>query len=188
MNSFPELTTPRLRLRKIQLSDIPSLIKNVNHPAIFDNILNFPSPYREEDAIARINFVLQGFKDQARYVFAIASLDNDEFMGEIGLHLDKDNNRAEMGFWIGEPFWNKGLMTEAAKEALKYGFEVLKLNKILATHFVENEASGKVLVNIGMIKEAELKDHYKHRDHYRSVNQYRLTADEYEGISNTDSQ
>lgn len=188
MKPFPELTTSRLRLRKIQLRDIPSLLQQVNHPAIFENILNFPSPYLEEDAIFRINFVWNGFKEQARYVFAIASLENDEFMGEIGLHLDKDNNRAEMGFWMGEPFWNKGLMTEATRETLRFGFEALKLNKILATHFLENEASGKVLLNCGMIKEAELKDQYKHKGRYRSVNQYRLTASEFKEIKGTESQ
>lgn len=185
MKEFPSLQTDRLTLRKIRISDIPSLLKYVNHKVISDNILNFPYPYLEDDAIFRMNFVLQGFKNEERYVFAIALKETDEFIGEIGIHLDKTNNRAEMGFWIGEPFWSKGYMSEAARRTLQFGFEEVGLNKIYATHFLANPASGKVLINCGMIKEAEMIDHYQHKGIYGSVLQYRLTKKEYEDLGHS---
>lgn len=182
MNTFPELTTTRLRLRKIRVSDVPSLLKHVNNKNIADNIVNIPFPYEEEDAVSRMNFVLQGFKNKERFVFAICLADEDELIGEIGLHLDKDNNRAETGYWIAEPFWGKGIATEATAAILQFGFEELQLNKIHATHYLANSASGKVLLNNGMILEAELKDHYKNGASYGSVRMYRLTKEEYEGL------
>lgn len=182
MKTFPTLSTSRITLRKIRLSDIPRLTEYVNHPSISDNILNFPHPYHEEDAIARMNFVLQGFKNGDRYVFAIALNENDGFIGEIGLHLEREHDRAEMGFWVGEPFWGKGIMSEAVETVLKFGFEDLALNKILATHFVKNMASGRVLARNGMVREGELKDQYKCKGEYRSVIQYRLTKEEYEAF------
>jgi ribosomal-protein-alanine N-acetyltransferase len=177
---FPELITKRLKLRRVQLDDVPSLLKHVNNKKISDQILNIPFPYQEEDAIFRLNFILQGFKNKERYVFAITLKDNHELIGEIGLHLDKGNNSAQFGYWVAEPLWGKGIATEATAAILKFGFQKLNLNKICATHYPDNKASGKVMLNNKMIKEAELKDHYKINNNYRSVIQYRLTKDEYE--------
>ncbi|HHG86502.1 MAG TPA: N-acetyltransferase [Bacteroidetes bacterium] len=179
MKTFPELNTSRLLLRKITLADVPALLKYVNHKSITDNILNFPAPYLEEDAVFRLNFVHQGFKNAERYVFAIILKEGGELIGEIGLHLDGAHNRAEMGFWLAVPFWNMGLMTEAVKVVLEFGFEALKLHKIHATHYLDNPASAKVLQHCGMLKEAELKDHYRNGDTYLSVIQYRLTREEF---------
>ncbi|HEY6978063.1 MAG TPA: GNAT family protein [Chitinophagaceae bacterium] len=179
MKIFPELITKRLKLRRIQLSDVPSLLKYVNNKKISDQILNIPFPYQEEDAIYRLNFIIQGFQNKDRYVFAITLKDENELIGEIGLHIEKDNNNAQFGYWVAEPFWGKGIATEATAAILKFGFEKLNLHKIYATHYPGNKASGKVMLNNKMIKEAELKDHYKINNRYRSVIQYRLTKQEY---------
>lgn len=117
---------------------------------------------------------MQGFKNKARYVFGITLKESNEFIGEISLHLDNNNNLAQLGYWLGEPFWNKGIATEAAQAVLKFGFEKLNLNKIYATCHVENKASEKVLLNNGMIK--------NHTN--GNVIQYELTIQEYEGIIN----
>jgi len=180
MKQFPTLITKRLTLRRIQLEDVPTLIKYANNKKISDQIFNIPFPYQEEDAIYRFNFILQGFKNKERYVFAITLKDDTELIGEVGLHLDKENNNAQFGYWIAEPFWGKGIATEALAAILKFGFEALALNKIYATHYPDNPASGKVMLSNGMIKEAELKEHYKIDGAYRTVVQYRLTKKEYE--------
>jgi [ribosomal protein S5]-alanine N-acetyltransferase len=182
MTEFPELITNKLTLRKIRPSDISSLLKYCNNKNISDQIINIPYPYLEDDAIFRMNFVLQGFKNKERYVFAISLKDNEELIGEIGLHLDANNNSAQFGYWIAEPFWDKGIATEATSAILKFGFEKLNLNKIYATHYPDNLASGKVMINNKMIKEAELKEHYKINETYRNVIQYRLTKKEYEEL------
>jgi len=97
--------------------------------------------------------------------------------------INKENNRAEFGYWVGEPFWGQGIATEAVAAILKFGFQELNLNKIYATHYLENPSSGKVLVNNKMINEAELKEHYKNGDVYGSVIQYRLTKKEFEEVN-----
>lgn len=181
METIQPLLTERLCLRMIRLSDMPSLLKYCNNKKISDQILNIPYPYREEDAIFRMNFVMQGFKNKERYVFAITFKDQDELIGEIGLHPDKVNNSAQFGYWVAEPFWGSGIATEATAAILKFGFS-LGLNKIYATHYPDNPASGKVMINNNMIKEAELKEHYKVGEVYRDVIQYRITRSEYERI------
>lgn len=183
MDIFPELTTSNLRLRQIRLSDISSLLSYCNNKKISDQIINIPYPYREEDAVYRINFVLQGFKNKERYVFAISLKDREELIGEIGLHIDKGNNCAQVGYWIAEPFWGKGIATEALAAILKFGFETLQLNKIYATHYPENAPSGKVMLKNKMVKEAEMRAHYKIDGVYKDVIQYRLTKKEYEELN-----
>lgn len=183
MEAFPILITERLRLRRMKLSDFPSLMKYANNRKISDQIFNIPYPYTEEYAIFRMNFMLQAFANKERFIFAITFKEQNELIGEIGLHLDKPNNKAEIGYWVAEPFWGKGIATEAVKAILNFGFAELDLNKIFATHYPENPASGKVLANCGMIKEAELKEHYLIDNVYKSVNQYRLTKAEFTEIN-----
>jgi RimJ/RimL family protein N-acetyltransferase len=180
MNQFPEIVTKHLLLRKLVMEDKASLIQYCHNEKIADQFLNIPYPYEEDAALARMNFVWNGFEKKERFVFAITLKDKNELIGEIGLHLDNSNDSAQFGYWLAEPFWGKGLITEALAAILKYGFETLGLNKIFATHYLTNLASEKVMLKNNMIKEAILKDHFKINGAYRTVNQYRLTKQEYE--------
>ena len=153
MERFPELYTNRLKLRKIRIEDVPSLVKYANNKKVSDNIVNMSYPYREPDAVFRISYVVQGFKNKTRFVFAIILKENEEFIGEISLHLmDKGNPHAQLAYWLGEPFWNNGITTEAARAVLKYGFETLNLELIYADCYTENKVSEKVMQIIGMKK------------------------------------
>lgn len=179
MEIFPELQTERLILRKIRSSDIPALIRFCNNEKISDQIINIPYPYTEEDALRRLNFINDGFSNKDRYVFSITLKGVDKLIGEIGLHLDKNNNSAQFGYWVAETFWGKGIASEALSGILKFGFENLGLNKIYGTHYTHNIASAKVMLKNSMIKEAEMKEHYKVASEYRDIIQYRLTRKEY---------
>lgn len=178
MYQLPQLSTDRLLLRRIELNDIPALLKHANNPKIAEQIFNIDYPYTAENAVARMHFVYEALKKEDRFIFAIVHKEDNELMGEIGLHLD-GNYKAEMGYWISESYWGQGLVTEAIAAALQFGFTTLNLHKIFATHFVGNEASGRAMIKNGMIKEAKLKDHYLYNNAFQSLVQYRLTKDEY---------
>jgi len=64
---------------------------------------------------------------------------------------------AEIGYWVAPEFWNKGYCTEALKEVIRFGFEELKLHKIVARHMIHNLASGRVMQKAGMKLEAFLR-------------------------------
>lgn len=155
MDRFPTLFTERLKLRKIEVEDVPSLLKYVNNQKITDNITNFPYPYREPDAVFRISYVFQGFKAGSRFVFAITMKEEDELIGEISLHLNEDRKQAELGYWVGEPFWGKGIATEAASAVINFGFEKIGLEKVFATCHINNPGSIKVVEQNGLAKESE---------------------------------
>lgn len=179
MKQFPELHTAQLRLRMANHGDIPALVKYCHNQKISDQIINIPYPYTEQDARERLEFINKGFADNNRYVFAITLQSHHELIGEIGIHLDTTNNHAQMGYWVAEPFWGRGIATEAVGAILLFGFRELGLHKIYATYYPDNTTSGNVMIKNGMVKEAELKDHYRVKDVYKTVFQYRLTIDEF---------
>ncbi|MEM7511301.1 MAG: GNAT family N-acetyltransferase [Bacteroidota bacterium] len=174
MEYFPTLYTERLILRKMTVDDIPSLLTHVNNRAITDEILNFPYPYQEPQAVFRISYIHQGFKKKERFVFAITTKEQKELIGEISLHLDLSHNQSEVGYWVGESFWKQGIATEAVGRILQFGFEELGLTQIFATHRNQNTASERVLLKNRMRKGSTPPN---------TVSRYELTRAEYLRIS-----
>ena len=183
VQKFPSLETERLRLRELKATDIPLIVKYAGNQNISKTTLNIPNPYEEKDAIFWINMSQQGFKNKTQFTFGVELKMTNNLIGGTGLILNERFNRAEAGYWIAEPFWNNGYCSEVLKELLRFGFKELKLNKIFATHLLENAASGRVMEKNGMIKEGVLIDHAKKGDTYFSLVQYRLTKSEYESIN-----
>ena len=180
MDKFPKLETNKLLLRKLSFDDIPKIIEYAGNRKVAETTLNIPHPYKENDAIFWINSANKGFESRTQYTFGIRIKNGDKFIGGIGLKVNNRFQRAELGYWIAEPFWNNGYASEAVKAVLKFGFSVINLNKIYATHLAENPASGKVMIKNGMIKEGEFKDHTKKGDLFKSLIQYRMTRKEFE--------
>lgn len=176
---FPVLEAKRLILNKLDSTDLASIVEYASNARVAEMTLNIPHPYREEDAVFWVNAAHTGFQDGSQYTFAIRLRPDNEFIGGMGLKINRRFDRAELGYWIAEPFWNMGFATEAAAAVLKFGFEELRLNKIYATHLIENPASGRVMQKNGMVKEGLLVDHYKRDNAYKTIVQYRMTRKEY---------
>ncbi len=191
MRDFPRIVTRRLILNQIKPADIPDIVSYAGNIKIVENTRSMPHPYYEEDAIAWMNMANEGFKNRDNFMFAMRLKDTHSFIGGIGLTLDVENNRAELGYWLAEKFWNLGYTTEAVQAILKFGFEQLQLNKVIAVYLTANEASGKVMTKNGMIKEAEFKNHDVKRgssiedNEYVSLIQYRMLKKEYNDLKNT---
>ncbi len=179
---FPDLTSDRLVFNRPQVADIPRIVEYAGDKRVEAGTLTMPHPYKEEHAIFWINKSNQGFKNGTEYLFAIREHQTKNLLGVIGLHINKKHNHAELGYWLGVPHWNKGFITEAIAKMLEFGFLTLGLHKIFAIHFIENPASGKVMIKNGMIKEAEFKEHLIKKGQYVSGIQYRLTIDEYNAL------
>ncbi|MGB5361095.1 MAG: GNAT family protein [Eudoraea sp.] len=142
-------------LRELHLSDISQLAKLANNENICVNLRDsFPYPYNESDAKIFINSVVE---EKPKQNFGIEY--EGDLCGVIGLIIQKDVYRksAEIGYWIGESYWGKGIATKAIKLITKYGFEDLKLARIYAGVFEFNMVSMKVLENNGYKKEGVFK-------------------------------
>lgn len=177
--NFPQLTTSRLVLRAFALADVPRLIALAGEYEVAKNTLNIPHPYGEEDAYRWVRLTQENYEQQTGYAFALALRSSGEFIGGIGLTVERRFDRAEAGYWLGQPYWGQGLASEALAAVLRFGFEELALNKIYATHIAENPASGRVMRKNGMVQEGQLAQHTKRDGRYYDLWQYRLTRAEF---------
>lgn len=179
MKSFPQLGTTRVRLIGLQRVDVSQIVLKAGNKKIADTIINLPHPYEDSDAIHWIDLAFQHFEEGKGVVFAIRMKSNDELIGGISLTIERKSNRAELGYWIAEHYWNQGLATEAVEAIIRFGFESLQLNKITSSHFAINPASGKVMTKNGMLKEGELIEQVLKDGQYHTLLVYGLTRAQY---------
>lgn len=154
---FMSLITSRLLLRSFQLSDAPRVAFLAGDFDIARMTSSIPHPYEEEMAIQWIQSHNDQYLSNTAVHFAILLRESNLLIGAIGLELDGQNQSAELGYWIGKPYWNQGYATEAAQAVLAYGFRELGLNRVQARHFTKNPASGRVMQKIGMTYEGTLR-------------------------------
>jgi RimJ/RimL family protein N-acetyltransferase len=164
-----ELIDEKVRLRPLRYADKERLAHLANNKNIWNNLRDmFPYPYTKEDAVKFLDSVKQ---QEPQVTFAIEY--EFSFAGVLGLVLQSDVycKSAEIGYWIGQPFWGKGITTSAVKLAVKYAFETLNLNRVYAGVFEGNEASKKVLEKCGFQLEGiSRKAVYKNK---RMLDEYR---------------
>jgi ribosomal-protein-alanine N-acetyltransferase len=168
------IETPRLQLRTLSESDIPELVPLIGAHEVAATTLRIPHPYEEKHAREFLAMVAK--ENELRLGIRLRS--NGRLCGGIGLHPDAQHKHAELGYWIGVPYWGNGYATEAAKAVVRYGFERLKLNRIFAHHFKHNPASGKVLRKIGMKYEGRMRQHVLKSGQFIDLELYAILRDE----------
>ena len=144
-----------IELRKLKLTDKKFIAELLNNKNVWNNLTDrIPFPYKESDAEEFIKLI-----ERSRLNIAFAIIYNEKFVGTIGLIKQKDVRRksAELGYWIGEPFWNKGIATQAVQLITEYGFNKLDIFRIFASVYEYNVASMKVLKKNGFVKEGILR-------------------------------
>jgi RimJ/RimL family protein N-acetyltransferase len=176
MKSNVQLQTERLLLRRYKTPDIPVLVSLIGAREVAAMTLRVPHPYTENDARALLRQIA---KDKPPSRFGIFLRDTGQLCGGIGLNLDKDHDRAEIGYWLGIPYWGRGIATEAARAIVRYGFEVLALNRIFAICYRGNDASLRILEKLGMKYEGRSRQHVKKWGEYRDVENFGLLADDW---------
>lgn len=143
------------RVRSFAVTDAEAIAKYANNRHVSINLRDsFPYPYTVQDAKRWLRAVK---KHQPETGWAIAS--SREVIGGIGIHIQPDVYRhsAELGYWIGEPFWKKGIATAAVKAVVDYTFNNLDIIRLFAGVFEWNPASSRVLEKAGFIYESRMR-------------------------------
>src|SRR4030095_2175480 len=144
-----------ISLRAWTIKDLDKLVLYANNKKIFDNLTDaFPYPYTREDGI---KFIETTSTESPIKVLAV--IFNDEAIGSIGIFPDVDVHRknAQIGYWIAEPFWGRGIGTEAILHIVDYGFKTFDIERIYALAYGRNKASQRVLEKAGFKIEAKLE-------------------------------
>jgi len=155
-------------IRDWKRDDASSLAQYANNRKIWSNLRDaFPHPYTKEDAAL---YIARSLQKVPRTAFAIAT--KTEAIGSIGLMPGQDVHRftAELGYWLGEPFWGRGIMTEAVKALSEYAFNGLGFRRIFAEPYATNLASARVLEKSGFLREGILRANVVKED--RTLDQF----------------
>jgi RimJ/RimL family protein N-acetyltransferase len=155
-----QLETERLILRPPSTLDAPRMSGLGGEYEVARGTLTMPHPYTEADASDFIDSTKVGWEKLSPCIFAIIHKAEQALIGMIGVHTRAEHKHADLGYWIGIPYWNQGYATEAARGTIDWCFEQLGLNRVYAEHFGSNPASGKVMQKIGMTYEGTLRQHY----------------------------
>ena len=164
--------TERTYLRKFTIYDTELLFKLNNNPNVIKYV-GEPVPVLEKMIDVLNNIILPQYSLYNHGRWAVHLKSNHQFMGWCGLKFIKERNEIDLGYRYFEDFWGKGHATECAKATLKYGFEVLKMNRIMAQAHVENIASQNVILKCG------LEYYGDNFDHNCYVKQYDITKEKY---------
>ncbi len=146
MSKFEPIATERLVLRPVGVQDRTRLVALANNWRVAKNLSTVPFPYTEaaaDDWIGKQPALWAGGKT----VTLTITLDG-ALIGGIGIGV-RDHEEWELGYWLGEPYWNRGYASEAAFALRDYVFGALELERIVAGHYSDNHASGRILAKLG---------------------------------------
>ena len=156
------------KLRKWEKSDIKSMVKYANNINVSKYLTDeFPYPYVEKDAEDYLKLIEN---DNPTKVFAIEV--NGEAVGSIGIFPQSSIHKknAEIGYWLAEEFWRKGIMSEAIRQIADYGFKTFDVTRIFARPFDINIGSQKALIKAGFTFECEFeKTIFKNGEYYDEI-------------------
>jgi len=184
VTKFPTIRTERLELGPFADAEAAELQRLAGAPEIADTTLMIPHPYLLAHAEQFIALQRDGVAEGHELIFAIHRLADARLVGTVALReIDPVHLQAELGYWIGVPYWNQGYATEAARATVDVGFTRLGLNRIYAHHMARNPASGRVLERIGMQREGILRQRVRKWGRFEDVVIYSLLREDLPSVA-----
>jgi [ribosomal protein S5]-alanine N-acetyltransferase len=181
LNTFPKLPGVLVNLRELTVNDAQNITHLMNYN-ISKYLYDVPDPYSVQDALNFIRTAHSDFKSLKSLHFAIEYKSESEprnnnnlvLVGAVGLkNIDLVNRKANLGYWIGEQYWGRGIATECIRLIIDYAFSPeLGLKQISAYVFPENKGSIHVLEKNGMKNKGEVKEYHKISKRYRNSPKY----------------
>lgn len=147
--------TTTFKLRPWQEDDLESLVEQANNPNIAKFMTDaFPHPYTADNGKAFLAFAMKG---NPTHIFAIEV--DGKAVGGIGIHPQSDIMRknAELGYWLGEAYWGRGIITRAVAQMVSFAFKTFEITRVYARPFGNNPSSARVLEKAGFVLEATIR-------------------------------
>ncbi len=172
----PTITTDRLVLRPFQRSDAKEVQRLAGDYRVAEPTANVPHPYADGAAEEWISSHPNAFDSRTTIVYAISLAGSGSIAGAVALsQISALHNRAELGYWIGFPYWSQGICSEAAKALIKYASNELGLTRYDCRCLARNIGSARVMERAGFLPEGRLVKHVNHRGRYEDMLLYGLT-------------
>lgn len=177
---YPVLETERLKLRLFNENDAEDLFE-ICSDELVTKYLSFDTYISKSDAYARLEWLKNEYEELVvPPVWAIVEKETGKMIGSINfLHVKEKHSYAEIGYLLHRGYWNKGLMTEALKEVLKFGFETMGLNRIVIHCDARNIGSYRVMEKNGLTYEGTLRQERFTKGEYIDLMVYSILKEEY---------
>ena len=174
-----ELVGDRVRLRPAVVADAGPAYRLVTDDRILRWLL-WDGPDAEADMVRVFGRWQQQLRSGESYQFAIERLDEPGIIGCIGPRLVEHPHQADIGYWLGVPFWNQGYMTEAISLISHFSFEYLDVVRVYAMVLVCNAGSRRALEKNGFSLDGTLRNHALKRGEWRDEWFYSLLRSEWQ--------
>lgn len=172
------IETARLVLRPVQDRDVETIVAELNNYNIARNTARIPQPYHRDDAIEFLQFVKT--LDSRSLVCAISpNAAPHEFWGIISYEFSVQKNDAELGYWLSETQWGKGIMSEAAHAVVAQAFTTSQLEKLIACFHNDNPVSGRILKKLGFTEVTQCTSYSKAQGKEVQVTNLMLTREKW---------
>ncbi len=175
----PVLETDRLVLRPFRIEDADDVFEYARNPHVAQ-YLSWDAHQTKEDSLRFIDWAMEQVQQDALGQWAIILKQNHRVIGSIGfMQFDPPNSCGTLGYALAEPYWNQGLTTEALIGLLQFIFDEMELNRVEAVHFIENEASGRVMEKAGMRCEGVQRSRLFVKNRYWDIKQYAMVRSDW---------
>ena len=174
---FPGLTTPDLTLSLVGPGDIPDFLPLVGNWEVARYTSRIPYPYSQADGEGYVAFVADAWHRNGSLECALRDRKDGTFVGIAALTMGDDPTEADLGYWIGLPYWGRGYATQASHALIRHGFTAMGLDRILSTVIRENTASSHVLEKVGLHRTGEGETYFPARDRRYPVYLFGLTRE-----------
>ncbi len=177
--NLPTLETERLILRKMTMDDTEDMFEYASDPeiSIHSTWESHISIEATRDFLERI---MKAYEENQVAGWGVVLKENNKLIGTSGyVNWSTNHNRAEIGYAISRSLWNKGLMTEAVNEVIRFGFNKMELNRIEARCKLENIGSERVMQKVGMTMEGILREQVFMKGSYHDLKLYSLLRKDY---------
>ncbi len=177
---LPRIETDRLILRPLKMSDAGDMYAYARDPEVSRYVL-WDAHRSIWETRRFLHFARNQYRKGFPASFAVEWRESGRMIGTIGfMWVNPDYKSAEVGYSLSREYWNRGIMTEALSAILRFGFEVLKLNRIEAQYDIENPASGKVMLHCGMQYEGTLRQRILNKGKFVDVAIYAILKNQWE--------
>ncbi|MGE4351073.1 MAG: GNAT family N-acetyltransferase [Bdellovibrionales bacterium] len=180
-------STKRLWIRPFREEDCAREVELLNDPDVNAALISVPFPFTYADAMDFFRKMVTTYAAGRPEFFVLAESQTDEMIGAIGLHnehtLDRRPFVAEVGYWLGKPYWGQGYLQEALPVVLAFGFQTLNLKKIVATTNTDNQRSQKLLKKMGFRYLGTAKPLKEEEGATPMVTSWEMTRQEFEDLT-----
>lgn len=177
------LETKRLILRPFRETDVDDMYHNWANSDSVTKYLTWPAHTSREVTKSVVDEWVSKNHELNNYQWCIEWKENRQAIGSLGIvQIEEDIQAMEVGYCIGEEYWNRGILSEALKEVVKFLFERVDCNRVSAKHDVCNPNSGKVMKKAGLLYEGRLLGAGKNNTGICDLDIYGITKERYEKV------